>query len=482
MIEAEAGETRNNRGRIPFALPIAVVFVLVMLGYAVWAAFTGIGRFPALAPGQTTLARAIALRVGYGPDSAYYIAAAKAPVWSMKFLATPNGAPFLFPLLAKVCLRSLRAIVIAESAIAAAAWLFLASTVGSRMRRPAARTFGFAALLLLAVSPPVLLWNVFIATETLSIALLCVAIALFIRLMSGAAGRHDFVAFAVVLVALACTRDTYAPLLLVVAVIAGVAALVRRDLRRRGAIIVLVCLVAGIGNAALSNHAGRWFDPLDETIAARLLRSPEATDYLVDHGMPYNQQVRALRNQYAIVYLAYNVTYGKEYASYRKWLLSDGRSTYTSFLLTHPWFDVSEPFDDRKRVLTPGVLFYSNTYHTAPRGPFVYAGKVGMPQSQSVVEIWIGLALIAAIGLWMRRRDRALFVATGTVAFLVIPHFMVAWHGDALELDRHIIGAAVQLRIVLWIVTALALDAVLEWRWRRSRRAAATAALTEATP
>jgi hypothetical protein len=457
---------------IPFWIPIGVIVTLVMMTYAVWAAFTGTGRFPTVLPGQTAPTGTVGIRVGYGVDSAYYIAAAKAPVWSMKFLATPNGAPFLFPLLAKLCLRNLRAIVLVESGLAAAAWLFLAYTVGSRMRRPAARTFAFTALLLLAISPPILIWNVFIATESLAISLLCVAIALFIRLVGGTGGRHDFAAFVVVLAALACTRDTYAAVLLVIAVIAGLVGLFKGDLRRRAAIVVVVCVIAGVGNAALSNHAGRWFDPLDETIAARLLGSHEATRYFVDHGMPDNAAVRALHKHFAIVFLAHDVTYGKEYASYRKWLLDKGRGTYTGFLLTHPWYDISEPFDDRQTLLTPNLRDYARLYYTEPRGAFIYVGKAGMPQSETAMVVWIGAALVAALVLWRVRRDRMLLIATGTVAFLVIPQFMVAWHGDALELDRHIISAAVQLRIVLWIVTAMAFDAVLDWRWRRAHPAA----------
>src|SRR5260221_11568301 len=131
---------------IPFEVAIAALFTAVIMGYAIWAAFTGDGRYRAV-------------RVGYGVDSAYYIAAAKAPVWSLKFLATPNGAPFLFPLLAKLCLRNLRVIVLVQSAIAAGSWVFLARTVACRMREPITRVFAFTVLLLLAVSPPVLLWN-----------------------------------------------------------------------------------------------------------------------------------------------------------------------------------------------------------------------------------------------------------------------------------------------------------------------------------
>jgi hypothetical protein len=456
--DRDAGNSGPVSAPIPFSTPLGALFVVVLMAYAAWAAFTGVGRFRAV-------------RVGFGVDSAYYIAAARAPIWSLKFLATPDGAPFLFPLLAKVCLRNLRVIVLTESAIAAWAWLFLARTVGSRMRRPAARVFAFTTLLLLALSPPVLLWNVFIATESLSISLLCIAIALFIRLTGRTGGRHDFAAFAVTLAALTCTRDTYAVVILVVGGIAALVAFVRRDLRRRGAAIAAVCLVAAVTNVALSNHGGRWFDPLDETIAVRLLGSHEATHYLVDHGMPYNQQVRALHQRNAIVFLAHAVTFGKEYASYRKWLLNKGRSTYSAFLLTHPAWDISKPFDDRRRLLTPALRNYGRTYHNEPRGGFLVVGKAGMPQSEPVVEAWVGLALLAAIGLWRHKRDRALLAATGVVAFLVIPHFMVAWHGDALELDRHAISAAVQLRIVLWIVTAVGLDAVLDWRWKRTQAA-----------
>ena len=456
MTDDESPAQRAPRESIPFAIPIGVVFVVVIMGYAVWAAFTGLGRYRPL-------------RVGYGVDSAYYIAAAKAPVWSWKFLATPQGAPFLFPLLAKLCLRNLRAIVLVQSAFAAGAWLYLAHTVGSRMRRPAARLFAFLMLLLVGVGPPVVFWNVSIATESLAISLLCIAIALWIRLVAGEAGKREFAAFAVVLAALACTRDSYAVLLVIVAGIALLVGLLRRSMRTRGAVIAAVCLVTAVVNVGLSNHAGRWFDPLNETIGVRLLGSHEATHYFRAHGMPYDRYVKALHDKNGIVYLAYNVTFGKEYRDYRHWLLKSGRSTYTSFLLTHPVWVVNEGFRDRRRVLTPDLRDYGRTYYIEPRGAFLYVGKVGFPEVRPLLDAWVCLALLTGALLWIRRRDRPLLLATGVFALLVVPHFLVAWHGDALELDRHIISAAVQLRIALLIVTAMAFDAALDWRVGRSR-------------
>ena len=89
------------------------------------------------------------------------------------------------------------------------------------------------------------------------------------------------------------------------------------------------------------------------------------------------------------------------------------------------------------------------------------AGSLGFPESPVVAEVGIGLAVAAALVLTRKRAARPLLLATGVVALLVIPHFLVAWHGDALETDRHSLAAAVQLRVVLWVVAALALDAAL---------------------
>lgn len=431
--------TRNRR-----AVPVAVLFAAAMMGYACWAAFTGHGR-------------ATAVRVGYGSDSLIYLTGAKAPIWSASFLKSP---PFLFTLLAKLCLRNLRAIVIVQSAIAVGAWLFLAATLASKLRAPAVRGLAFVFILFLGLSPPILLWNATIATESLSVSVLCIAIATWIRLADGA-GRGGFIAFVVALVALALTRDTNAYVLLVVGAIAVVVAAVRRDVRWRGLAVAAVCVVTGLGTIAASNHAGRWFDPLNETISLRLLSSPEATRYLVAHGMPLDANVRRLNAPHMYPFLRNDLHSAPKYAAYRNWVRARGRTTYVTFLLTHPGSDLSGPFKDRDRLLAPELRDYGWLSYDEPRGPFTIAGSLGFPGSPVLVEVWIGLAAIAAGALARRRDRRSLLTAAALLALVIVPHYLVVWHGDALEIDRHSLGAAVQLRIVLWVITALALDAVL---------------------
>lgn len=440
MTSAAAG------GRVvPFARPIGGAFVAALLGYAVWAAFTGHGRF-------------ISLRVGYGPDSVIYIDAARSPVWSFDFLATPNGGPFLFLLLAKLCLRNLRAIVVVQSLFAAAAWLYLAQTVAMLLRSTWFRVAGFCVVLLVALSPAVLLWNATISTESLALSLVAIAIALSLRVATEA-GSRPFVALLVVLVALACTRDTNALLLLVIAVGAGVLVLTRPSVRRRALVLFAVCAIAAGVNMGLANKAQRWYYPLTETISLRILDSPMATKYFVTHAMPYDASVRELHANYQ--QNLDDLKASPRYAPFRTWIREHGRSTYTRFLIRHPGWDFGKPFSDRKRLLAP-ELPYGRVYHDEPRGPFRVIGALAFPGNAVLVEIWIAAGLVAAFLLWRRRDGRPMLVALSVVGGLVVPAFLAAWHGDVYEVDRHSLSAAVALRIVLWILTALAVDAAIE--------------------
>lgn len=440
---AEAAQPKRVVGtRVPRAGPLGALFVATILGYGIWAAFTGHGAFSSL-------------RVGYGPDSVLYLRAARSPVWSTEFLATPDGGPFLFLLLAKLCLRNLRAIVLVQSLLAAAAWLFLSDTVGTLLHEPWVRSSGFVAVLLIALSPSVLLWNATIATESLAISLLVIGIALWLRVATGA-GRGAFVALLLVLVALACTRDTNEMLLLVIALFAGVVAVGRPSLRRRALAMVAVCVVAAGVNIGLATKAHRWYHPLNETIAVRILGSTMATDYFVAHGMPYDAPVRALHEPYANLGA---VDVAPQYAPFRAWVRNRGRSTYARFLLSHPGWDIGKPFADRRRLLAPH-LPYGVLYHDEPRGVFRVIGAIAFPGNIVLVEVWTGTALIAATVLWRRRDRRPTLTAVGVAAVLVVPAFLAAWHGDAREADRHSLSAAVQLRIVLWIITLVALDVI----------------------
>jgi len=423
---------------------IAGAFAVLVLAYACLMAFVRDGF---LGP-----------RVGYGPDSQVYMDAAYHPVWTLEFLAARG--PFLFPLLAKLSARNLRAIVVVQSVLYAGAWIFLATSIRALVRDRRVQVAVFGAVLLAGLMPTVLAWNVIISTESLAVSVLCVVLACALRL-TARPGRSTAIAFVAALAAFAFVRDTNALTALLLGVAALFASVWWRSRRR---------LVAGIGAAAVGlaaialvlsgqSEPPRWYYPLHETIAMRLVGDPVAEPYFVDHGLPLDEHLRALSDNYFIVVT--RLDEGEEFAALREWVRDEGRQTYVSFLVRHPWWTLSEPVPDRDRFLAPDLDGYRAIWHIEPPGIY-WIGALGFPDAPLVVTLW---AIAATVGLAaVARRDRRvrpIATTTGIAGLLAIAGFYAAWHGDALEIDRHSLTAATQFRLALWIATALVADAIV---------------------
>ena len=101
-------------------------------------------------------------------------------------------------------------------------------------------------------------------------------------------------------------------------------------------------------------------------------------------------------------------------------------------------------------------------YRNRPGGVFTFVGTVAAPRAPGVTEAWT-VAAAVAMGLlaWRRRLRPALVGAVALVGAFAVVGYYAAWHGDALEVYRHALSAAVQLRIALWIATALVVDALV---------------------
>lgn len=428
------------------AITAVAMFVVLELGYAVWVVCITHGR---LGP-----------RVGYGPDSIVYLMAARSPVWSRSFLAGPG--PFGFLLLAKLSARNLRAIVVMQTIVAACAWPFLATTVVSVLRSQAARWLALVSILGVGVSPIVLQWNAFITTESLSISLLCVTIALGLRLVLRGS-RPDLVWFVAGAAAFAFTRDTNALVIGVIALVA-LATAIRPAARVRGLVVGGAGLALALGASSLANAADppRWYWPVGETVSIRLLADPGARAYLVDHGFPLDARTRDLPQRY--IYIVHDVVSGRAYAPMRAWLSTDGRRAYVDFLLTHPGYTLRKPFDDRGRLFDPGVDVYGIVYQVQPRAVFGLVGGLATPPGVPGIELWT-LAVALALGWCLIRGRRRSFAAViSLVLLLAFAGFYAAWHGDALEADRHALTSAVQLRLALWIGAAFFLDLLMTRR------------------
>lgn len=415
-------------------------FAALVSAYAVWVAFVLDGpRGP---------------RVGFGPDSALYVDAAAAPPWSRDFLSAPG--PFMFLLLVKASLRNLRAVVLVQSLLYAGAFAYLAWTVRTVLTGRVASTVGFAGVLLLGLSPRALQWNAFIAVESLSITLLCTSLALGLRVAAGARGRTVWL-FAGALVGFGFTRDTNALVLGALAGVLAVAAIAVAGWRRVGAGLAAACVATALTAMVLSNHARppRWLFPLTETVALRIVPDAGAREFFVDRGLPVDPAVVALHQNFFV--LATELRAGATYAPLRAWVREEGRQVYTAYLASHPRRLLGDPIEERRRLVVPDVEGYGRfpEFRNAPPAPYRWMGSLAWPPWVGLGELWL-LAAGAGLG-WLVLRHRAPPVALTLLAAGALgwAGFSLAYHGDALEVDRHAITYAVQLRVVAWTGLAL---------------------------
>ncbi len=422
-------------------------------------------------------------RFGYGPDSELYMQTARHPLWSRAFLAGPG--PLGFPLLVKLCLRNLRAIVLVQSLCAAAAWLFLASTLASLTRHPIVRAVAFVAPLAIAVAPPVLEWNAFISTESLSLTALALTLALALR-YGRCPNRRSALLLGLAFVGFGLLRDTNAYEIAFAGLVLLGVAVVRPARRVDASALGAAALGTAVVASLLSGWAQppRWFYPLTETVSVRLLADADATRYLVDHGLPYRAEMARLPKDYYLMQVA--VRDGSQFAPYRSWIRHKGQGVYVRFLATHPRWALAKPFTDVRQLLAPDVTVYSRFVvgkpdsrpqvalfaQPLPRGnaprATKWVGELAWPWVPAIAAVWAIAAFVALVAFARRVSPAAAAVAL-VAAVTGVGGFMLSWHGDALEVPRHGLTAAVQFRLAVWLATILVLDAVATvWTARRT--------------
>ena len=97
--------------------------------------------------------------------------------------------------------------------------------------------------------------------------------------------------------------------------------------------------------------------------------------YFVACGMPHDAVALSLRQAERRGGISRTE---KGFVPFRSWLINDGRSTYLSFLATHPGWDVAKPFDQRDAFLAPQVLGYAGAFDNKPVGIFRVVGAAAV--------------------------------------------------------------------------------------------------------
>lgn len=350
--------------------------------------------------------------------------------------------------------------------LAAAGWALLAGEVAQFQPSQVRRWAAAGLVLALSLTTPITLWDRLVLTESITLALMAIVIALVLRHLRTGRSR-PLVLVVPVAVAWAAGRDTVAVVLLVGAALA-VGAWVRSDRRSKVVPAVSAVLVVVAGLSVLTAAAGhRDRLPLANVFSVRVFPYPERIDWFEQHGMPEADRFRSARVSLVedpavdppVVLIA---RYSPD-DPWWQWLERDGRATFVRFVLSHPTYLLTEPLEVPHRSSHSsgghtGANFAAPDLRTVP----LLTSLLWWPTGEVIVILLAAAATWAVAG----RPRNPLFPVAALVAVCGAAYGFVAWHGDGMEAARHVFVGSAALRVALVLAVA---GVAATWPVRRAR-------------
>ena len=391
-------------------------------------------------------------------DSTVYTAMAHRSLWSRALWV--GARPPLLPLALKAVGGGATALVTTQAVVAALAWGTLAWTVG-RLMAPGWRRVAAAFLVLgFATTFPVALWNRSVLSESLSMSLLAVVFAGFIATARRATWPR-LAATALACLGFAATRDaqvwTVGLLALVTWAYAFDAALRHRRSALKAGVLAL-CLLGVVilcGWGTLSSQ--RTTPNTADVLFVRVFPFPDRVAWFAAHGMPQADRIdrlaadsQATSGQAKVVGFSLS---DPAFQPFERWLRLEGGHTYALWLVTHPWYVVSEPLQRPERA-----------FNFAQGNLDFYAPVTDPAKSPLTTLLWpplLELLVLSAVTIYLGIVSEAWRTApwrvVGVLTLVGMAGMLMAWHGDGQEVTRHTVEGFAEVRLGVWLLFAMGL-------------------------
>ncbi|HKG17866.1 MAG TPA: hypothetical protein VKA96_09280 [Solirubrobacteraceae bacterium] len=410
-------------------------------------------------------------------DSHSYVDVARQSLLSPAFWA--GARPWTVPLIYKLLPHDDQARAVAQLVISVACWAALAVAVARCLRPAGFRVFAFAVVLAFSASFQILRWDRLVLSESVSISLTALVVAAWLELVRAPRPRMVIAVLGANLIWV-FTRDSNAYLALATALPALVwlvrpGATPRRWPAILAAGLVAISLASVAATGTQEAQLRRNDRPLLHVVGRRVLIHPDQRAYFERHGMPTPTPL-VLRHHKTLAALGMTIPSDPRSDAFLRWVRRHGRGTVGRYLIAHPVAALRPLVKFRQRLLGGVTVGYrSPDARMALPEPIASALY---PQRGDGALIWLavvsGLALVAAL---LGRAGRTWLVPIGVI-LLEIPHALLVYHGDTLEIPRHAILMAIMLRLGVLLLALFAVGALIEALAERlaARRATAQAA------
>ncbi|MHB8665768.1 MAG: hypothetical protein ACYDH6_24060 [Acidimicrobiales bacterium] len=405
----------------------------------------------ALAYVALRVTRAVGVRPAVTPDSLIY-------------LAPPglHGRPPLVPAVFALLGHQLRVITLVHGVLSALCWLALAGVAVRLCKGRGARYLAGGGLLALGTCDAVARWDTAIGSDSLSLSLGVALVAASLWAAQRSSVRRVAVV-AVLALLWSLARDSNS----LVLGVAGVGGLAIASGGRRPwswtaqALPMIFVAIFVLGQVSVS--AGRrWQQSFDNVVGVRVLTDPARTRCFEAHGMPV--AVEAMRGRYVVDVKTDPFVASPALARYRRWQDRSGRTTFVRCVLRDLGWALTAPFRTPETLSgprgDPPLSSYGSPAFQAIVPAEIQSTLFTDRNAPLVVETAFVLAVVVAAVLWRGSVPRSWWLPLA-ILVLAVPHGVIAWHADTIEVGRHALQAAVELRIGLVLVAALSIDALL---------------------
>ena len=399
----------------------------------------------AVAAGAVRMAALLSASPVITPDTFDYARQSRLPLLSEAFWGSQH--PPVLPLLWKglpgivrstnpVQLGDLSLALALNGLIATVCWGFLAATLARLARTTPARLCVLAGVLAVSLAPDISGWDASALSESLSLSLIALTIALCVRYATEPSAPRSAALGGAIIVA-TLTRDTNLELCALAVV--PVFFVTRRNVR----IVVCALVLAAVGSFWGQSAGDRAEIPTRNAVA-EAIQNEHAGPWFAKHGLP----VRANTVAILLERPAHSFDTDPRAAAVRTWIRTRGRSSWLTYLASHP-----------SRTLS--VRRYLGRIFDPPRaGVAPYWG--GTAHGLFVHGPWLLLlALAGVVGLRRRLWSRELLVLASFLA-ATLPVAAMVWDADSLELYRHAIVLTAVAQLVSLTAVLLSVEAALQ--------------------
>ncbi|MEI7506496.1 MAG: hypothetical protein WCK23_06705, partial [Actinomycetes bacterium] len=390
------------------------------------------------------------------PDSASYLKVAKLGPFSPSFWFTerPVGVPLMLWLSA----FNSRAFVLIQTTLFAVSVAFLCHTILRIMKVRPLAWLTCAAIAAVAIQPKFGVWNLEVLSESLGMSLSIIALTCWLRASQAFTAARIWTA-TLATVAWMLIRDSHGIPVMVLAI--GLAVIAWRigdkDIRSTLLKCLGVMLLAFSYISVSQAVSNRNQYPLMNNVGLRILPDQEMTNNFVDRGMPTNETLlgRSGHNTWddGEVFLQ-----SADLAEFRNWVNSSGQTDQlVSLAIDAPfWIDVMQ----KELPVSLAYDFHDyDRFQTLQRLPAKTLGFES-PSTTNGLLLWLitAIASILALFYFPKTRKLAVFSTISLSAFLIEMYASIA--GDAVEVQRHLIGPFLRIFLIVILATALAVEMI----------------------